>query len=857
MAKKIFQSLFLIVILSFSLFSQVDPGTFFEKKIGDDRTLVIYNDIVKYFKYLGEKSEKIKVSNEGLSTRGNPLYLAFISSEKNINNLDNLIDINKKLANPDKISPKEHKTLIKNGKVFVLITGTIHSTEIASSQMMLLLAHKMAVNSDPEIEKFLDNVVILLMPSINPDGNMMVTNWYNKYLDTAFEGGPMPYLYHDYAGHDTNRDFFMLNLKETKIVNAVLHKKYFPQIFLDMHQMGISGPRMFVPPFKDPLNRNLDPLLLRETDIIGSFMALRLQEKGKQGVASGYAFDAYWPGGSKNTAWYKNVVGILTELSSAAIATPLFVDKNELRVRSKGLPEYKKQVNFPDPWPGGWWRMKDIIEYEIIAAEALIEIASKNRKNFLENFLNSGIKSIKKGEVNPPYAYMIPVDQWDRSAADTFLRKISEGGVRIYTLKEEKIIGEKIYRKGSFFIPLNQPYGNFVKVMMEKQKYPEIKYMTGGPIIEPYDAAGWTLPIQMGVKYEEVNSSLTNFNLAELPGERIPGEKISGNGNYYILPAASNNSVIAVNRLLKMNVPIERFAGTVNLNKGDFIVKGSDVTEKILQSAIKDTGLNVVKTNIREGGSILGFKPGRLAIYKSYIPSKDEGWTRWVLDSFEFDYQVFHNNDLKSKNFKKKVDVIIFPDMNRNVIVEGTYRGYWGKYFEKMPPRYKGGIGKEGVKNLKDFVSNGGVIILLDSAYELGVKDFQLPLTNILKSVTREKFYCPGSILNVNIDTDDPIGWGMEKKSILFFSHSPAFRTTIPIRAGVNRKVVSRYEDTGPHLISGYLKGGKYLDRAVSSVVFDYFKGNVIVFGGRIQHRGQTFATFKLLFNAIFYSGIK
>ncbi|MEN8152831.1 MAG: M14 metallopeptidase family protein [Acidobacteriota bacterium] len=857
MGKKFFLSLILILFLSVSIFSQVGPGTFFNKDIGSDRLLIIYNDIVRYFKYLGENSDRVKVSNEGLSTRGNPLYLAFISSKKNIENLDNLISINEKLANPDKISPEEHKRLIEKGKAFVLITGTIHSTEIASSQMMMLQAHKMAVEKDPEKEKILDNVVIMLMPSINPDGNIMVTNWYNKYLNTPFEGGPLPYLYHDYAGHDTNRDFFMLNLKETKIVNAILHKKYFPQIFLDMHQMGTTGPRMFVPPFKDPLNQNLDPLLLRETDIIGSFMALKLQEKGKKGVASGYAFDAYWPGGSKNTAWYKNVVGILTELSSAAIATPIFVDKNELRVRSKGLPEYKKQVNFPDPWPGGWWHLKDIIEYEVIAVDALIEIASKNRKSFLQNFLNSGINSIVKGKADPPYGYMVPADQWDRWSAFEFLRKMKEGGVRIFSLTEDKIIGEKIFKKGSFFLPLNQPYGNYVKVMMEKQKYPEIKHMSGGPIIEPYDSAGWTLPIQMGVKYEDVNIPMENFLLSELTEINIPLEKITGNGNCYILPAASNSSVIAVNRLHKINIPVFRYTGKGDINKGDFVLKGSHLTEDRIQKVIKGTGLNIIKKHINDNSGLIPLKPFKLAIYQPYIPSMDEGWTRWVLDTFEFDYEIFHRKDIRSKGFKKRVDVIIFPDMPRNVIVDGKYKGYWGKYYERMPPRYKGGIGKEGVKNLIDFVSEGGTIILLDSAYELGSRDFQLPFTNILKSVSREKFYCPGSLLKVNIDPDEPVGWGMEKESTLFFSHSPVFRTRIPISAGIDRKVVSRYSDTGSHLISGYLKGGNYLNRAVSSIVFDYFKGNVIVFGGRIQHRGQTFATFKLLFNAIYYSGIK
>jgi len=849
--------IFFVLILSTSLFSLTGPGDYFKKKIGDDRVLIHYNGIVKYMKYLGENSKRIKTINEGMSTRGNPMILSFISSADNIKNLDELIEINKKLANPDSLKQPEKDKLILKGKVFILITGTIHSTEIASAQMMMLLAHKYAVNSDPEIENILKNTVIMLMPSINPDGNIMVTEWYEKYLGTEFEGGPLPYLYHHYAGHDTNRDFFMLNLKETKVVNSVLHKKYFPQVFLDMHQMGVIGPRMFVPPFKDPLNENLDPLLLRETDIIGSFMALKLQEKGKKGVASGYAFDAYWPGGSKNTAWYKNVVGILTELASVAIASPLYIDQNELRVASKGLPEYKKQVNFPDPWEGGWWRIGDIIDYEMIAAEALAEIVAKNRKSFLSNFLSSGLRSINKGLLGPVYGYVINDSQSNRSSVTSFLKKIREGGVRIYKLKKDLTMGNKIFRSGSFYIPLSQPYGSFVKVMMSRQVYPEIKHMRDGPIIEPYDSSGWTLPIQMGVQYEEVKFLPDMNDLEEAGVISYRSEIPEADGAFYVLPAANNRSVIAVNRFFKKKVRVFRNLKKGDFEPGDYVINRSDLGNVSLNDMLKGTGTLTAIADKFESGSLAEIHPPRLAIYQSFLSSMDEGWTRWVLDEFEFKYTIIHNKDVKDKKFPGRFDTVIFPDMNRDTIVKGTYRGYWGKYFEKMPPEYKGGIGEKGLSNLKNFIKAGGTAIFLDSAYEIAKKDLNLPFNNILQKTGRDKFYCPGSILRVNINTDDPIGWGMEEENILFFSHSPAFRTSMPINGNIQRRVVSRFGNKGPHLVSGYLKGEKYLNRAVASMVFDYYKGSVVVFGGRIQHRAQTFATFKLLFNSIYYSSVK
>ncbi|HDP94518.1 MAG TPA: hypothetical protein ENN40_04050 [Candidatus Aminicenantes bacterium] len=843
-----------LIIGSF-IYSQTGPDEFFNRKIGEDRVLIAYPDIVKYMQYLGKNSLRVVTRNEGLSTRGNPMILSFISSEKNIENLEELIRMNSRMANPDRMKRLESRMLIEDGKAFILITGTIHSTEIASSQMMLLLAHRFATGSGGEIENILDNTVLMLMPSINPDGNIMVTEWYEKHIGTEYEGGPLPFLYHHYAGHDTNRDFFMLNLKETKVVNAILHKRYFPQVFLDMHQMGITGPRMFVPPFKDPMNDNLDPVLLRETDLIGSYMAFKLQEKGKKGVASGYGFDAYWPGGSKNTAWYKNVVGILTELASVAIASPVFIDKNELMSSSKGLPEYKKQTNFPDPWEGGWWRLKDIIDYECIAAEALCEVVSANRKSFLQNYVNCGIESIRKGRAGDPKGYIIPGSQIDQTAMMAFIRKMAEGGVRVFRIGRDKVSGGRLISDGSYYIPLAQPYGNFVRLMMEKQVYPEIKYMKEGPVIEPYDAAGWTLPIQMGVQYLEVNTEPAGpGEMEEVSGFTTSAEAPEGQGDLMVIPTGDTGSALVVNRLLRKKVPVFRSTTNGTLCRGDFAINVKNIDRSLIEKVLKDTD---VKVRMEEGTDPAGLKELRkpeIAIYQSFLPSMDEGWTRWVLDEFGFDYSVIHNADMKKRNLPGRFDVIIIPDMDREAVVNGKYRGYRGKYYERMPSEYKGGIGKEGIENLVRFVRDGGSVIFLDSSYEIAATDFELPFENILKDKQNRRFYCPGSILKVKIDTEDPIGWGMNEENVLFFSNGPVFRTMMPVNHHIRRRIVSRFKDKGPHLVSGFLKGGEFLDRAVSSAVFDYYKGSVILFAGRIQHRGQTFATFKMLFNALYYS---
>ncbi len=845
----------LIFVFSSFIFAQKSPDEFFGKKIGADRTLIIYPDIIKYFKYLSENSQRIKLSLEGYSTLNNPMYVVFISSDNNIKNLDKYININKQLANPDKISKNKAKEFINEGKVFILITTTIHSTEIAASQMAMLFAHKLATTKDPKLLKILNDVVILLMPSINPDGNIMVTNWYYKYLNTPYEGGTTPFLYHYYAGHDDNRDYVTLNLKETKVVTSVLHQKYFPQIFLDMHQMGRTGPRMFVPPFKDPLNQNLSPIMINSTAMIGSFMAYKLISAGKKGVASAYSFDAYWIGGSKNTAWYKNVVGLLTELASAKIASPVYIDHNELSAGRKGLPEYKAQVNFPAPWKGGWWRLKDIIDYEMIADEALIEIASKNREYFLENFYKMGKNQIEKGLKEAPYAYIISSKQWDIPETYTFLQKLLEHGIRLYKLKKRIVINNRIFNRGDIIIPTAQPYRAFIKAIMEKQVYPKIKYMRGtDKIIEPYDATGWTMPVLMGVKYYQINKKINWEKISSPVLElKYPETIIEDGKGYYVISTKSNRSFIIVNKLIKKGYKVFRaLENKGRIKLGDFLVETDNITKDNLKRFAEGSGVPIIKV-CGATPKTKSLKIPRLAIFQPYRASMDEGWTRWVLDHYSFKYKVLHNEDFKNKKLTKAIDTLIIPDIPRRTVTEGGSLRNW--YLpSSLPPKYRGGIGKDGMKKIVEIVKNGGTLILLGRSYEIAQKDFKLPIRNVLQNTSRDKFNCPGSILRLYLDNKDPIAWGMPKKSIIYFSNSPVFKTSIPSLTTIDRKVVGRFKDTGDHLISGYLKGGELLNRRVEIVRFKYYKGNVIVIGGKVQNRAQTYSTFKILFNSIFFN---
>jgi len=849
---------FSLLFSSQYIVSQTHPDQFFKKKIGSDGVLMSYSDICTYLKHLETTSKRIVVRDEGKSTLGNPMILAVISSEKNISNIDHLLCVNQKLSRPDQLNDQEIASLLEEARVCVLITGTLHATEVAAAQMALPFSHFLATTDNPHWLNILDNTILLLMPSINPDGHVMVTDWYNNTKGTPREGSPMPFLYHHYAGHDNNRDYFMLNLAETRVVNAVLHHRYFPHIFLDMHQMGTNGPRMFVPPFKDPINQNLDPLMMREVDTIGSYMALKLQQSGKKGVASAYAFDAYWPGGSKNTAWYKNVVGLLTEMASVNLASPIHIDANELTVHSKGLPEYKAQVNFPDPWPGGWWRLQDIIDYERIAVEGLLEITAQHRRLFLDNYVAMGKSAMNLPRETGIEGYLIPAQhQWDKGNAISLIKKMIEHGLDVYQT-QEAMINEKegvSYEKGDFFITLAQPYGRFIKAMMEIQKYPTVKDGVDGDIVEPYDVSGWTLPMQMGVTYRAINQPISSQALRKikLSDLKVSNQPMPSPGSY-LLSGRENDSWKLVNALLKQQsspLPIRVVKDSETAQAGDFIIQGTQSQMNFISKLASEHNLDLTPVEDKTLQT-KAMKRQRIGLYQSALPNMDEGWTRWVLDHFGFNYQSLKNEAFNSKNLFSAWDVIILPNMSRDAIIKGYSQDRYQTDADTIPVSYRNGIGEVGISKLLDFVKNGKTLILLDSSWEIARQDFKLPIRNQLDGISEKHLFIPGSLLKINIDNQDPLAWGMPQESILYFSNSPAFRTTPTGSQHIKRYAVARFSDCGPHLLSGYAKGESHLDRGLTALRFQVGQGQLVVFAGRVQHRSQTSATFKMLFNAIF-----
>jgi hypothetical protein len=824
------------------------PSGFLGFEVGADRKLADYKQISSYFKTLAAASPRVEVQVLGKTTLGEDMFMAVISTPENLANKAKYKSIAQKLADPRGLTPQQIDQLVRDGKSILLITCNIHSTEIGSSQMSMEWAYQLATTQDPEYLRRLNDSIVLLVPSLNPDGETMVTEWYRKYLGTKYEGGEMPYLYHHYVGHDDNRDWFMLTQIETKNVNQVVYHEWFPQFWLDEHQMGSTGPRIYIPPNADPVAKLVNPLVHRGNNLMGADMGWRLEEAGKSGVIFGYSFDAYWPGGTRNTGWWKNMYGVLTEVASARIATPIDVTPDELQGGSKGLVTYEQQINFPNPWPGGLWRLRDIMDYELLVSSAALETVTKYRQELLRGVASMSTQAVQSADAQ--VCWRIPIeDQRDPVTAARLVALLLEHGVEVRINSDAKV----------FLVPTAQPYGRFVDEMLGIQRYPEVRPAPNSGILEPYDVAAWSLPLMMGVKAERVSirpDVLNSSRILKTP-EWPSGGLSNAGGKYFSIAAHENNVFALANALQTAGAQV-------------FLSQKPNETPEFIFPAYAQLAANAEKLHLQlvprpdlpQGATQL--KPVRLGIYKSYIAEIDEGWTRFLLDQYGFKYKSLENKEVRAGNLNNSFDVILLPDSSREVIVEGK-EGRFGS-FEEFPPEYAGGIGKEGVKALREFVDKGGTLITLANASDVLLgEDFGLPVRNALASpgatqgraaVTTSDFNIPGSLLRVYLDTNHPVAAGMPHEINAFVDSPIAFQTSVP-PPDIQRSVIAWYPDDAKDiLVSGYAHGAERLQRKAAAVAFQRGKGKIVMFGFRVQHRAQTEGTFQLLFNAIYWGGM-
>lgn len=826
------------------------PSQFLGFELGADRQLADYKQIASYLKKLSESSNRIQVVTLGPTTLGNDLVMAVISSPENLKNQEHYKEIARKLADPRGLSQEQINALAREGKAILLVTCNIHSTEIGSSQMSMEWAHDLATSDDPAIKDRLDKVILLLVPSLNPDGQIMVVDWYKKYVGTKYEGGYMPYLYHHYIGHDNNRDWYMLTQKESKAVSDMVYLDWKPQVWLDEHQMGSTGPRIFVAPDADPIGVRIHPMIFSGKNMVGTAMAFRLDEARKTGVIHSWEYDNYWPGATDGTAMFKNIFGLLIEVASARIASPIEISSTELTAGNKGLSDYQKQSNYPNPWPGGEWHLRDIIDYDRIASDALLETVAAHKEDYMRGVARMANDSVASFKPTDYFRVAIDDTQRDPEMAARMVHLLREHGVEVRITADGK----------AFYIPSAQPYGKFVEEMLTTQRYPEVRPAPGNNyIFQPYDVTAWTLPLLMGVSVERVPVSADQVKAMRLATNNDwPKGGVIGKGAVLAIGPEQNNATRMANAALKAKAIVSMAAARF-VYEGHEFPAGTLLFDNNAENAkLAETyHLNLTTLRSKPGDTkTVALKPLRVGLFKPFLASMDEGWTRFVLEQYGFAPISVENKTMKAGKLNDAFDVIILPDVEKDVIVDGQRkRGENAmKYTQELPEEYRGGIGKEGVTALKEFVEKGGTLITIADSGELVASEFNVPVRNALSGLRGDDFSAPGSLLRINVDPKHPVGYGMPEEAAAFVDGSTAYQTAIP-GADLKRSVIATYPEDGRDiLLSGWAKGQDKLARHSAVVAFEQGKGKIVMFSFRPQYRAQSEGTFKMLFNAIRWS---
>lgn len=745
---------------------------------GDDRKLASWSQVIEYFQQLDRASDRVIFETLGQTSFGKPFVIATISAPENLAKLDDYKKIQAQLADPRQLgalAARDRKAaeLIKRGKTIVLITCGIHSTEVGSYLSSMLIAHRLASSNDPEIQNILANTIVLLVPSLNPDGVDIVKNWYDKTLGTPYEGTDPPELYHKYTGHDNNRDWYAFTQVETQLTVDKIHNVWHPQIVHDIHQQGALGSRLFLPPYMAPVEPNVPRQLVAGYTRLGNWMAKEMRAKGFEGITTNSTYDAWTP--ARAYSHYHAGVRMLSETASAKIASPMTLKFSELNAR-EGYDPQKESATFGPLWRGGEWRLSNITNYMTTAAFLLMRNAAENRVEWLQNFYAIGKEAVRPRRPGELFGYLIEPSP-NAEEVTAILRR---GGVWLDIPKEGTSfkLGKRTFPDGTQLVRMDQPYGAFAKTLLEVQRYPNLRDATGHPIA-PYDVTAHTLPLLMGVEVQAVKAP---FKYTERTG---PITYVTG----------SKNACAAM-----PGIPLR-------------------------------------------------------AIYRSSVPSHDEGWTRWLFDTKGIYYATLTDKDLRagavtyksSPGVTIKYPAIVIPDQPARTLLEGYRAG-------TMPPEVSGGLGEQGVKTLREFVESGGTLVFLNRASTFAIQQFKLPVLNVVAGLPRTEFYVPGSILRIELDTSHPLAKGMPKETIAWAEDSPVFEVKDVPGASVpaaNARVVATYPAEGNPLLSGWLLGAEKLNGKAALIDVQMGEGHIILFGFRPQYRAQSWATAPLFFNAL------
>ncbi|MDN3586662.1 M14 family metallopeptidase [Pedobacter aquatilis] len=897
MIKNYFKKLcfaFLISGSSFAVAQEVpSPKSHFGFDIGDDYQLANYTQTEAYFKKLAETSKRVKLVDIGKTEEGRSQYMLVVSSPENIKKLDRYKEISQQLAHAE-LTKEQAKALAQEGKAVVWIDGGLHATEVVGAHQLIQTAYEFASKTDAETKRILDDVIILFTHA-NPDGQELVSDWYMKEKDPKKRTtSGLPRLYEKYAGHDNNRDFFMLNLKETQNMGRQLFVEWIPQIMYNHHQAGPAGTVVAGPPYRDPFNYVFDATILTSLDAVGAAMHNRMNVEGKPGYTQrgGSVFSTWYNGGLRTTTYFHNMIGLLTEIVGSPTPSEIPL------VPSRLLPN----GDSPNPITPRKWYFKNAIDYSVSLNYAVLGYAQRYHDELLFNIYQMGRNSIERGNKDnwsfspkkigainaaakaqtavvgefgrrtistkafdtvmtapanrDPRGYILSADQPDFNSAIKFLNALIRTGILVQKATAPFTVAGKKYPAGSYVVKTDQAFRPHVLDMFEPQDHPnDFKYEGSAPTA-PYDAAGWTLAYMMDVKFDRFQEDF-NGPFERIPfGQLLKPENKIPSGSNYVLSAAQNDSYVAVNDLLKAKADVYR-----SPENGDFYVSASGNAKSILEKA------NVKIKSAAAPSNKLKVNAGRIAIWDTYGGSMASGWVRWMMEQYHYNATIIYPQDIDAGNLKSKYDVILFVGGAIPALPSAGATGRGGGGFaaqtaQNVPEEYKKQTGRitpdKSIPQIKKFIEDGGSVVAIGSstnlAYHLGlpVRNAMMEIVNgVEKRLPDEKYYVPGSVLNVEVDTTQPANWGMEKEADVYFDNSPVFKLTGDAIANGKIKPLMWFNSATP-LRSGWAWGQAYLQDGVTAFEAKIGKGKLLAFGPEVAFRAQTHGTFKLIFNQLY-----
>jgi hypothetical protein len=841
------------------------PASVFGFEPGADDKLATYDQVVAYFKQADAASGNVTLVEAGTSTQGRTYYFALVSSKKNLDNIDKYREIARTLAHPGKVSDAEARRLARDGKAFVHIDGGLHSTEVAGPQHTPLLLHDLLTRlerKDRDIEAMLDSVVLMLWPTINPDGHQMVAEWQMQHAGAPDQHEPLPALYQEFVGHDNNRDGYMLNMIESRVLEHTW-RQWEPNIIYVHHQSAPFPTRIWLPPFAEPIAPHTPYLVSRQLNMIGMAIARKLEEEGKVGATHmGSGYDAWYPGYVDYAPAFKNIPAFWTETQGRG-AAPIDTPPEQIAEAMR-----RPQSLYSSPWLGGRWTLRDQVDYMKTASLATLEYAWRYKESLLYGRYLAGKAQIARGISEPPYAYIVPQSQRDPVAAVEMLRRLAFAGVRVHQLSSPVTLEGEAFAAGTWIVPADQEFAALAREVLDVQRYPDIRESPDGPPDQPYDAAGWTLPLSMGVRTVPAQSPLSSDARRSMkivaqpagasarpspynrdkrgdvqPFDTAPGigfdsepmaasilppaGTIAGAGPALAVNPAENNAFKAINRAWKAGASV-RFEG------GRYVIAG---LSPAAQAGIVDA---LALHAERVADPAAAPRQPRIGLFLAPT-SMDEGWTRWVLEQYEFQVTRVSGAEIQSGSLRDRLDVLLVTDEPQGVLPAGG-RGNRGA----GAPSNRQGENEARAAAVDAFVRAGGTLVCFNRSTAFAIERLKLPVRNVTAGLNRRAFFAGTSLLNVIIDNSSRVMAGMPERAAVFFSGSPAFE---PLD-GFRGTVLARYPDTDV-LASGFLLGERVLAGKAAAVELPHGDGRVILLGFRPQWRGQPFGSFRMIFNSL------